>query len=140
MDPFLSSNFHVELDGMSRGAFTEVSGLESSIEVLSYREGGAATTMKLPGNVQFSNVVLSQGVTFDTFLYDWYELWASGDTSAPRKSGSILLLDRQMQEVMRWDFKEAWPTKWSVSSFVAEGTEPLIARFELAHHGIKLAR
>lgn len=140
MDPHLSSNFHVELDGMSQGSFREFSGVESSIAVVSYREGGDPVTRKLPGNVQFSNLVLTRGLVDSSYLYDWYEEWVTGDPQAQRKSGSIVLLDRRFQEVMRWDFKEAWPVKWSGPTFNAEGSDVAVERFELAHHGIRLAR
>lgn len=140
MDPYLSSNFLVEIDGIIKASFQEMSGLESTIDVLSYREGGSNVTLKFPGNVQYSNISLSHGVTDTSELYDWHEQWASGDPAAERKGGAILLLDRQGTEKLRWNFREAWPVKWTGPTLNAASMETAIHRFELAHHGIKLAR
>ena len=40
VDPFVNFNFKVELDGIIQAAFHEVSGLDSSIDVIEHREGG----------------------------------------------------------------------------------------------------
>src|SRR6266700_7895774 len=39
-DPYLSYNFAVEIEGLVAGGFSEVSGLQTEIEVQEYREGG----------------------------------------------------------------------------------------------------
>ncbi|TWW09192.1 hypothetical protein E3A20_16770, partial [Planctomyces bekefii] len=67
-DPFANYNFIVELDGEQIAGFKEVSGLDSKIEVIDYREGGEKffPNRKLPGKVTYSNIVLKTGVTTDT--------------------------------------------------------------------------
>jgi phage tail-like protein len=101
-DPYVSFNFLVEIDGIVRAAFHEAGGLDSSIDVIEHREGGEnITTRKLPGMVKFSNIVLKWGITDDQDLYNWHRQWAKGDPAAKRKSGSVVLLDRQGQEKRR---------------------------------------
>ena len=139
-DPYGTYNFLVEIEGISRAAFQEASGFDSSIEVEEHREGGEnITTRKLPGMVKFSNIVLKWGLTDDHELDDWYQQWASGDPAAKRQSGSIVLLDRQGQEKRRWNFINAWPTKLTWPSFNAENSDLAIMTLELAHEGLKAA-
>ena len=139
-DPYGTYNFLVEIEGITRGAFQEASGFDSSIEVEEHREGGEnITTRKLPGMVKYSNIVLKWGLTDDHELDDWYQQWASGDPAAKRQSGSIVLLDRQGQEKRRWNFINAWPTNLTWPRFNAENSDLAIMTLELAHEGLKAA-
>lgn len=139
-DPYANFNFHVEIDGIVRAAFHEVSGLDSSIDVIEHREGGEnITTRKYPGQVKFSNLTLKWGIADDTELYDWHRQWATGDAAAQRKSGSVVMLDRAGQEKQRWNFKNAWPAKWTGPTFNAEGNDIAIETLELAHEGLARA-
>lgn len=140
VDPFVNFNFKVELDGIIQAAFHEVSGLDSAIDVIEHREGGELTPRKYPGQVKYTAITLRRGMTADTQLYDWHRQWATGDVTAQRKNGSIVLLDRQGQEVMRWNFQNAWPSKWSAPSFTSEASDIAVESIELAHEGVSLAR
>jgi len=140
VDPFGGFNFLVEIDGITRAAFQEASGFESEIDVTDFREGGDNTTMrKLPAMTKYTNISLKWGVTDDHDLYDWHRLWVTGDPEAKRKNGSIVLLDRQGQEKLRWNFFNAWPSKWTGPTFNAEGTDTAIETLELAHEGVERA-
>jgi phage tail-like protein len=139
-DPYVNFNFKVEIDGIVRAAFHEVSGLDSSVDVIEHREGGENITLrKLPGQVKFSNVSLKWGMTDDVDLYKWHRQWVDGDPAAPRKNGSIVLLDRQGQEKGRWNFFNGWPSKWMGPSFNAESNDIAIESLEIAHEGIARA-
>lgn len=136
-EPLVSFNFLVEIDGITRAAFHEVSGLDSTINVIEHREGGQnITTHKLPGQVSFSAISLKWGMSDDTDLYLWHRQWVDGDPAATRRNGSIVLLDRQGQEKARWNFFRAWPSKWTGPSFSAEGNDIAIETLELAHEGL----
>lgn len=140
VDPYGSFNFLVEIDGITRAAFQQVSGFDSSIDVTEHREGGEnITTRKLPGLAKYSNITLKWGTTDDTSLYDWHMKWVKGDPSAERKNGSIILLDRQGNEKVRWNFFNAWPCKWDGPDFNAEGNDVAIETLELAHEGVERA-
>jgi phage tail-like protein len=139
-DPYGNFNFLVEIDGIVRAAFHEASGLDSSIEVVEHREGGDnITPRKLPGQVKFSNVQLKWGIADDKDLYDWHRQWATGDPAATRRNGSIVLLDRQGQEKIRWNFFNAWPAKWTGPSFSGEASDIAIESLEIAHEGLQRA-
>lgn len=138
VDPYGGFNFLVEIDGIAQAAFSEVSGLDSTIDVIEHREGGDNTTpRKLPGLTKHSNIVLRWGVTDSDELYRWHRDAVRG--TVDRKSGSIVLLDRQGQEKVRWNFVQAWPSKWTGPTFNAEGTDVAIEALELAHEGVERA-
>lgn len=135
VDPYLNFNFLVEIDGISRASFQEASGFDSTIDVIEHREGGDNTTpRKLPGTTKYSNIVLKRGVTDDAELYNWHRNVVLGNVD--RRNGSIVLMNRQGQEQVRWNFEAAWPTKWDGPDFNAEGNDVAIETLELAHEGV----
>lgn len=136
VDPFFNFNFLVELDGITRAAFQECSGFDSTIDVIEHREGGENTTLrKLPGLTKYSNIVLKWGVTDDTELYVWHRQAVRG--TIQRKNGSIIVLDHRGDEVARWNFVNAWPTKYDGPDLNAEGSDVAIETLELAHEGLE---
>jgi phage tail-like protein len=138
IDPQGNFNFLVEIDGISRAAFHEVSGLDSTVDVIEHREGGwNQTSRKLPGQTKHSNIVLKWGFSIDRDLVDWHQQIVDGDIV--RKDGSIVLLDRRNNEVARWNFTRAWPTKYTGPSLSAEGSDVAIETLELAHEGVRRA-
>lgn len=136
-DPFRSFNFRVELDGITRAGFRECSGLDASQDPIEYREGTEGlTARKLPGLNKYSNITLKWGMTDDTELWDWRKKASMG--AIQRKNGSIVLLDDAGKEKLRWNFREAWPTKWTGPSFNSTGNEVAIETLEIAHEGLEL--
>jgi phage tail-like protein len=137
-DPYGNFRFSVEIDGIVRAAFRECTGVESTVDVKEYREGGDNTTVrKLPGLTKYSNIQLKWGMLDDTQLYEWHRDVIRGDFE--RKNGSIVLFGRDGGEVARWNFVRAWPTKWDGPDFNAEGNDLAIEALELAHEGIERA-
>jgi phage tail-like protein len=84
-----------------------------------------------------SNIVLKWGLADDTQLYQWHRDAVNGNVQ--RRNGSIVLLDRRGQEVARWNFVRAWPTKWDGPDLTAEGNDVAIETLELAHEGVERA-
>ena len=69
------------------------------------------------------------GLTDSRELYDWYRDVVNGKIK--RRSGSIVLIDLEGKEKVRWNFFEAWPTKWDGPDFSAKGTDVAIETLEL---------
>jgi phage tail-like protein len=139
-DPYANYNFVVEMDGQIVAGFREMSGMDSKIEVIPYREGGEKylPTRQLPGKVTYSNIVLKTGVTDDTQLYDWHKQFVTNDPAAKRKLIRIVLQDRSGNEKKSWKVREAWPANWLGPTFNAEAHDVAIQTLELAHEGIDL--
>jgi phage tail-like protein len=140
-DPTANYNFEVRKLGLKIASFREVTGLESSIEVIDYREGGDKfrPNRKLPGKVTYVPIVLKVGVTDDPEMWDWHQKWVKGEP-AERVDFQIVLLDRAgTTDVRTWNVYQAWPAKWVGPAFNAEAHEVAIQTLELAHEGIDLA-
>ena len=92
-DPFLSFRFRVEINGIERGGFTEVSGLQAEVEVFEYREGGVNEYIhKLAGPVRYaSNLVLKHGLMDADRLWQWERELLHGIID--RTNVSIILTD-----------------------------------------------
>jgi phage tail-like protein len=134
-DPYRSYQFLVEIEAITRAGFRECSGLDSTQDAIEYREGNEAlTTRKLPGLVKYSNISLKWGITDDAELWAWRNKVVSGKIE--RRNGSIILLDDTGAEKVRWNFREAWPTKWTGPSFNATGNDIAIETLEIAHEGL----
>jgi phage tail-like protein len=134
-DPYKAFNFRVEIDGMT-AAFTEVSGLESEIEAIDYREGGEENRVrKLPGLRKYSHIVLKRGLTADADLWNWHKQVLDGNIH--RRNGSIIVLDDQGQERVRWNFVNSWPCKYIGPTLNAKSADVAIETLELAHEGLE---
>lgn len=125
IDPYKNFRFRVELQGIQQAAFQECSGLGSEIEVIDYRDGSdPAVVRKLPGRVSYPDIVLKWGVTNSKDLYNWHLAAIQGQLQ--RKSGAVVLLDDAGNEVVRWNFFEAWPSKWEGPRLNAMGNDVAI--------------
>jgi len=135
-DPYFKFNFHVEIESLVVGGFQEVSGLQSEIEFQEYREGGVnAFTHKFAGPVKYSsNLVLKAGLTDSRGLWEWYCDVTRG--RIVRKNISVLLLDEDGLEQMRWDFEKAYPVKWVGTDLRGTGSEVAVETIELVHRGL----
>jgi phage tail-like protein len=136
VDPYRNFNFLVEIDGIARASFIECSGLEATTEVIETREGGNNTTVrKLPGKTTYSDITLKWGLTDSDELWVWRQQVIEG--TIVRKHGSIVVYDlSNRKEVVRWNFVNAWPTKWDGPAFNATGKDIAIETLVLAHEGI----
>jgi phage tail-like protein len=140
-DPFRGYNFKVELDGITRAGFRECSGLDATSDPIEYREGNEKvyTPRKLQGQVKYSNIVLKGGITDDHSLWDWRKKVIDGKGATELKNGSIVLMNEDGEEKLRWNFVNGWPTKWSGPSFNATANEVAVESIEIAHEGVTKA-
>lgn len=133
--PYLNFMFHVEIQGMIVAGFSEASGLQVETETEDYREGGVNDYVhKLPKISKQSNISLKRGITDSDVLWQWHQDVVNGIIE--RKDGRIILFDFQGNEKWRWEFKEAFPVKWSGPDFRANGSAVAVESLELVHHGI----
>lgn len=138
VDPYRSFNFRVEIDGLTVGSFSEASGLSSDGDAVEYREGTdkALTVRKLIGLRKYSNVTLKRGYTQNAELWNWYRNIQNGVPD--RRNGSIILMDEERKDVMRWSIENAWPNKIEGPAFKASSSETAIESVELVHEGLSL--
>jgi phage tail-like protein len=136
-DPYRGFRFRVQIGGINRAGFREVSGLDAATDTVDYREGDGTTIRKLAGLPKFSNITLKRGITDDQDLWKWRTLVMDGKIAEARKDGQILLLDDEGNEAAEWTFTAGWPSKWTGPSFNATANEVAIDTIEIAHEGLK---
>ena len=137
-DPFTCGNFRVAIDGVPASSFSEVQGLDVSIDVVDYRAGDSKvnTDQKLPGLYRVSDVTLERGLTQDLSLWNWINSAMSGNTV--RASVAITLLDQADHPVLVWRLRNAWPRKWSGPVLHAHSSDVAMEELELCHEGLEL--
>jgi phage tail-like protein len=138
VEPVITFNFSVEIEGLLVGGFTEVTGLSSWIDVSEHPEGGVNGFMpKLPGAASYENLTLQRGLTTSSTLWNWYESTAAGRIE--RKNGTLMLLDRHQNPVLGWNFRHALPVRWSAPTFNATTDQIGFESIELIHEGLTKA-
>lgn len=127
-DPYAAYNFMVIVTEVSddgtavSGSFSEVSGLEVSVDPILYRNGSEDITQrKVPGLKKFTDITLKRGITGHVGFWNWVVEALNGRVR--RTAGSILLLDENRNEVMRWNFARAWPCKYTGPTLHAGNNE-----------------
>jgi phage tail-like protein len=143
-DPLTAFCFSLQIAGIVESGeafFKSVGGLKSESEVVPYREGGLNShTHQLVGAIKWPNLVLKRGFVARTGykLLEWRQSWVADDPRVQliRRSGKIIQLDSQMQEVCSWVFYDGWPCKWEGPDYDASKTELAIETVEIAHSGL----
>lgn len=138
VDPYLAGNFRVEIDGIGALSFSEVSGLDVSIEVIDYREGNEPGNgvRKLAGLSKCPDITLKRGVIGDLSLWNWINRALTGNVQ--RTTVAITLLDAADNPIWTWTLKNAWPCRWTGPSLVASSSEIAIESLEICHEGLAL--
>jgi phage tail-like protein len=120
---------------LALGGFSECSGLETSMQVEEYKEGGRNdAVLKFPTRVSWTNITLKRGVTTDTTLWDWHYGFVEG--RGRRRDGIIVLQNQLHLPVNIWNFKRGFPAKWTGPSLNAAQNNVAIETLEIAHEGL----
>lgn len=141
-DPYGGYNFEVILTGVSddgtavKGSFSEVSGLEVEITPIEYAHGNDVAIRKIPGIRKYTNLVFKRGVVGDLTFWNWVVEAINGKVR--RTEGAVVLLDENRQEVMRWNFKRAWPCKYTGPGLNAKNNEIAMETLEICHEGLEI--
>lgn len=130
--------------------FMSVSGLNITVDVIAYREGGYnTTTQKMPGQADFSPITLSRGVAVGrTEDIQWmkmlFTVMQGTGTTKPgddfRRTVDVKILDHPVTvsnvPIKAW-FRifNAWPTSVAWSDLDAGANQLFISQLVLAHEG-----
>lgn len=118
--------------------FQEVSGLESSIEIHSYNEGGRNDfTHKFATTTNFGNITFKRGVALTPDLWDWYHRVRRGSFGA-RRTIMIAHLGPSGDPALVWYVIRALPAKYSGPSWNSAQSSVAIESLEIAHEGLEL--
>jgi len=152
-DPVLNHNFVISLIDTSStlaiigsaalsdildvaaGGFSECGGLEMSLKVEDYREGGRnGAVLKFPSRVEWSNITLKKGIGSGTALWDWHYGFVEG--KGKRRDGIIALLTDLHVPNNIWYFRRGLPVKYTGPSLNATQNNVAIESIEIVHEGI----
>lgn len=117
-------NFRVEIEGLAAGAFKEIEGMGSETEVIEYGWMPARILRKRPGRTKYFDITFKRGYTNDPTLWEWRKKVIDG--AIERKSGSIIICADDGDEISRWNFFDAWPTKWKGFSLKGKGNDGVV--------------
>lgn len=137
---YLGSQFGLEIDGVELARFTSVSGLGYESEVVTFQDtlaDGRIVTRKRPGRINFGDITLKRGLSANNDLVEWYQTVVDGQVE--RKSGSIVIYDQVSTEIGRWNFENAWISKWSASDLDAGSDDVMIEEITIAHEYMERA-
>lgn len=157
--PFGNFAFHVQfsprdgqgstpmdgIDASISGGFSEVTGLEATMEPKAIKEGGRNYGVRQrPGQVTFATVVLKRGIMQSRHLWQWWSLWAGADGAqnggwglASRCNVTIALI-RDRRPVLGWRLQSAMPVKFRAGDLNAKGTDIAIEEIHLVHEGLHM--
>jgi len=142
-DPLVSAWFGVEFQGQISGAFRECTGMGSENEIVEYKASGAKgefLIQKVPGRMKWNNITLKRGITDNIELWKWRKLVEEGKIEDARRNGSIVMYTQAGQEMARWDFIRAWPSKINGPTANAGNNEVGIEELEITHEGYSRSR
>lgn len=145
--PLTKMNFLVTVDGVSgTAAFTEVSGIEASVDVIEFRQGNAHSLapVKIPGLVKHGNVTLKFGYTLDSAFKTWIQECVSEvRKEMPRSRIQIEMIDinggapqslvESISGTRVWVLTNAWVTKYTAPDLNASASEVAIESVEIAY-------
>lgn len=136
-DPYRNMRFLVEIDGIVQAGFSEATIPDTSQDPIEYREGTEIPTVrKIPGLIKYGNLSLKWGITDNLELYEWRKLVEQGKMGDARRNIAVILLDEEANPKSRWEFVEAWPSKYDAPDLNAKGNDIAIETLEIAHEGM----
>lgn len=137
--PLRNTRYLLEIDGIAKAGFSEVTIPEANTEVVEYREGtDPPTARKLSTLAAYGNLELKWGVTSDAIeLYEWWKLVSQGKTDEARRPIAIVLQDEEGGAGARWEFRDAWCRQYDAPDLNATGNEVAIETMEIVHEGME---
>lgn len=141
LDPTPAYKFfvYVELNGIIEAGFTSCSGLSMSREIIDYEEGGVNDYVhRLAGRTSYGNITLSQGITFTSSLWKWYQDGID-DGKVRRIPLSIIQYSAYASVPARWyNLSGAFPVVWNGPDLDAGSSDMAIESLEIAFDKIEL--
>jgi phage tail-like protein len=122
-----SLSFRIEVDGQSVGQFKSLDGPTVSFEVVEFRDGNdpLETARKLPGRIKYPDIVLKRGYVNRSYFENWIQTIREGNKDF-RKNISVVILEKDLTEVARYNLYNCWPSTWKFSSLDGKGNDVLV--------------
>ncbi|NJO40777.1 MAG: phage tail protein [Cyanobacteria bacterium CRU_2_1] len=139
-DPYRNFNFFVEIQGVLSGGFSECTGLQVETEIQDYQEGGVNEYVHhFAGHTKHPPLVLKHGLTPIDGLWAWHQDNVESGR-VKRRNGTIYLLNKSKEPLIWWNFKNAFPSKWTGPELQAASGDVAFESVELVHQGLSRPR
>jgi phage tail-like protein len=139
-DPLVAFKFGLEIEGKLGGYFTSVSGIGSESEVIDHKivddKTGETIMQKLPGRLSWTDVSLKRGVTSNTDIWDWRKMVVDGKVEDARTNCSIIAYNQANEEIARWNFENAWPSKVVGPQMDSGSQDYMLEEVTIVHEGM----
>ncbi len=144
---FYNAGDAVDLCG---GAFSEVSGLEATMEPRVIREGGHYRgEYQRAGQVTYATVILKRGVTSSSHLWTWFDL-VGGNKTGLRLRAQLTHFEyynngekdddgkAKFKKVPRfhWEMQDALPVKFKAATYTGTSAEVGVEELHFVHEGL----
>jgi phage tail-like protein len=133
-DPYRGFRFKVEIAGIQIAAFAEAMVPTTTVETVDYREGTDPVYMRpQSGLTSYGTLSLKKGLTDSMDLYNWQILVSEqgSGASGAKKNISLILMDADGTEKVRWNIINAFPTQYESTGFNAANSEVMVESLEL---------
>lgn len=140
-----ASSFWLEWGSEKVASFQEVSGLENETEVrelIQSTKGGQAVIIKSQGAspIKAGKLTAKYAAFKSDPVMEWRKDVIDGNMAKARRNISIVVYGVDNKEIMRWNAKNAWPSKYTWSTLSAKSNEPLQVTVTIEHEGLELAK
>lgn len=136
-DPYRNCRYLLEIDAVAVAGFSECTIPDTTQDPIEYREGNEVPTVrKIPGLIKYGNITLKQGITDSLDLFNWRKLVEDGKMADARSNIAVVVLDEEGNPKARWEFAEAWPTKYDAPDLNATGNDIAVETLEIAHESM----
>ena len=126
-----------QISTLATGGFSECSGLESSLEVEEYQEGGNnSAILKFPTRATTVPIQLKRGIGRNDDLWRWHNSFVMG--RGQRRDGLIALQNDNREPVKIWAFHRGIPTRYRGPTLNAAQSAVAIEEVEITHEGLAL--
>lgn len=123
------------------GQFSEVSGIEATMEPKTFKEGGRNWgEVQRAGHTTFATLVLKRGMTWDRGLWTWFHAVAGGAFAYRLNARLVMLEADERAEALRWEFANCLPVRFKAADLSASSSEIGIEELHLSHEGLRLMR
>lgn len=142
-DPLVAFKFGLEIEGKLTGYFNSVGGIGSESEVIEQKiadsNTGETLIRKIPGRLTWTEVSLKRGVTSNIDVWDWRQQVVDGKIEGARTNCSVIAYNQGNEEIARWNFENAWPSKVTGPEMDSGGTDYMVEEIVIVHEGVSRA-
>lgn len=137
VNAYTSFRFEVKIDKMFNIIFDEFRLPSITVETEDVIEGGQNTFIHvLPKRVKLGTVSLKRGMSDDLSLLAWHSEIMSGQLKNAMRQITVVMYDVSHVPLLTWNFREAFPTKWSGPTLQAGQSSVSIEEMEFVYHSL----